>query len=197
MIYFRNRVRLDLLPKLQQYNPQIVRRLNELADMLRADNQVLEQQVDEWALQTLAWQAQSRVEICCRLFGLAPVAIQRRLLYRIIEALAASTEAVGFRHIERLRQFIVSENRAQRCSLPSEIGTERRAETILLWNVSRTPAIPCILALPVPGKVDIVSLNIRLIADVIPKHCHLGRMSPQWALLDLDRIVCPLQVRFR
>jgi tRNA(Ile)-lysidine synthase len=197
MIYFRNRVRLDLLPKLQQYNPQIVRRLNELADMLRADSQVLEQQVDEWALQTLAWQARSRVEICCRLFGLAPVAIQRRLLHRVLEALAASPEAVGFRHIERLRQFIVSGNQAQQCSLPSEIGTERRAETILLWNVSRTPAIPCILALPVPGKVDIVSLNIRLIADVIPKHCHLGRMSPQWALLDLDRIVYPLQVRFR
>src|SRR6266436_6223901 len=80
-VYLRNRVRLDLLPKLQQYNPQIVRRLNELADMLRADSQVLEQQVDEWALQTLAWQAQSRVEICCRLFGLAPMAIQRRLTF--------------------------------------------------------------------------------------------------------------------
>ena len=196
-VYLRNRVRLDLLPKLQQYNPQIVGRLNELADMLRADSQVLEQQVDEWALQTLAWQARSRVEICCRLFGLAPVAIQRRLLRRVIEALAASPEAVGFRHLERLRQFIVSGKQGRRCSLPGEIGTERRAETILLWNVSRPPAIPCFLALPVPGKVDIVPLNIRLTADVIPKPCHLGRMSPQWALLDLDRIVCPLQVRFR
>ncbi len=196
-VYLRNRVRLDLLPKLQQYNPQIVRRLNELADMLRVDSQVLEQQVDEWALQTLAWQARSRVEICCRLFGLAPVAIQRRLLRRVIEALAASSEAVGFRHIERLRQFIVSGNQERRGSLPGEIAVEHRAETILLWNVSRLPAIPCILALPVPGKVDIVPLNIRLTADLIPKPCHLGRMSPQRTLLDLDRIVCPLQVRFR
>ena len=54
-----------------------------------------------------------------------------------------------------------------------------------------------IFVLPVPGKVDIVPLNIRLTADVIPKSCHLGRMNPQWTLLDLDRIVCPLQVRFR
>ena len=196
-VYLRNRMRLDLLPKLRQYNPQIVRRLNELGDMLRADTQVLEQQVDKWALQTLAWQARSRVEICCRLFGLAPVAIQRRLLRRVIEALATSPEAIGFRHIERLRQFMVSGNQERRCSLPGEIGMERRAETILLWNVSRLPAIPCILTLPVPGKVDIVPLNIRLTANVIPKPCHLGRMSPQWALLDLDRIVCPLQVRFR
>jgi tRNA(Ile)-lysidine synthase len=197
MIYLRNRVRLDLLPKLQQYNPQIVRRLNELADMLRADGQVLEQQVDAWALHTLAWQTRGKVEIGRRLFGLAPVAIQRRLLRRVIEALATSPEAVGFQHIERLRQYIVSGNPERRCSLPGEIGIERRAETMLLWYGARTPAIPAMLALPVPGKVDIVSLNIRLTAEVILQPCHLGRMSPHRALLALDRIVAPLQVRFR
>src|SRR4030095_16164675 len=96
-VYLRNRVRLDLLPKLQQYNPQIVRRLNELADMLRADSQALEQQVGEWLVQTLEWQASNRVEIRCGLFGLAPVAIQRRLLRRVIEDLVLSPETIGFR----------------------------------------------------------------------------------------------------
>src|SRR5215471_19869766 len=197
MIYLRNHVRLDLLPKLRQYNPQIVRRLNELADMVRADNQVLAQQVDEWAIQTLAWQARSRVEICCRLFGLAPVAIQRLLLRRVIEALATSPEAVGFRHIENLRQFIGSGKQRRRCSLPGEIGAERRAETILVWHASKTSVIPDVLTLPVPGKVDIVYLNIRLIANIIPKSGNLRRIGPQRALLDLDRTICPLQVRFR
>jgi tRNA(Ile)-lysidine synthase len=197
MVYLRNCVRHDLLPKLQQYNPQVVRRLNELADMLRADSQVLEQQVDEWALQTLAWQTRYRVEISGRFFSLAPVAIQRRLLRRVIEALAVSPEAVSFRHIEHLRQFVVSGNQEQRCSLPGEIGAERRAETILLWRMSRARSMPDTLVLPVPGKVDIVPLNIRLTADIVPKPCHLRQMSPQRALLDLDRIICPLQVRFR
>src|SRR5262249_32905357 len=101
------------------------------------------------------------------------------------------------RHIERLRQFIVSGNQERRCSLPGEIGIERRAETVLLWNVSGNPVIPCIFTLPVPGKVDIVPLSIRLTADFMPKPRYLGLMSPQWALLDLDYIVCPLQVRVR
>jgi tRNA(Ile)-lysidine synthase len=165
--------------------------------MLRADNQVLEQQVDEWALQILAWQTRSRVEINSRFFGCAPVAIQRRLLRRVLDALATSPEAVSFRHIERLRQFIVSGNQAQRPGLPGEIGTERRTGTIILWSVSRTLSIPDILVLPVPGKVDIVPLNIRLTADILPQLCPLTRTSLQWALLDLDRIACPLHVRFR
>jgi tRNA(Ile)-lysidine synthase len=197
ILYLRNRVRLDLLPQLQQYNPKIIRRLSELADMLRADSQVLEQQADEWGVQTLVWRARSRVEIRCRLFGFAPVAIQRRLLRRAIAALTASPEAVGFRHVESLRQFIVSGDGGRRCSLPGQIGVERHAETILLWNTSKLPVIPGVLALPVPGKVDIVTLNMRLTADIIDKPCNFSRTSPQWALLDLDRTVCPLQVRFR
>jgi tRNA(Ile)-lysidine synthase len=196
-VYLRNRVRHDLLPKLGQYNPRIVRRLSELADMLRADNQVLEQQVDEWAVQTLAWQVRSGVEIRCRLFRLAPVAIQRRLLRRALEALIASPEAVGFRHVESLRQFVVSGDGERRYRLPGQIDAERHTETVRLWNASRAPTIPDILALPVPGKVDVVTLNIRLTAEIINKPYHLNQMTSQWALLDLDHTLCPLHVRFR
>jgi len=197
MVYLRNRVRLDLLPKLRQYNPQIVRRLSELADMLRADHQVLEQQVDEWAVQTLVWQGRRRVEIHCRLFRLAPVAVQRRLLRRALEALIASPEAVGFRHVESLRQFMISRDGKRRYRLPGQLEAERSTETVWLWNASMAPTIPDMLMLPVPGKADVVALNMRLTAEIIHQPYHLHQMTSQWALLDLDRTLCPLQVRFR
>src|SRR5262245_16720053 len=150
LVYLRNRVRLDLLPKLRQYNPQIVRRLNELTNMLRADSEVLEQQVDEWAVQTLNWQASQRVEIRCGLFGIAPVAIQRRLLRRVMEALLLSPDIIDFRHVESLRQFIISEDERRRYDLPGQILVERHAKTVLLWSTHRLSAIPSVLALPVP-----------------------------------------------
>jgi len=195
-VYLRNRIRLDLLPKLQQYNPQLVRRLNELADMLRADSQVLEQQVAEWAVQTLGWQGSNRAELQRGVFGTAPLAIQRRLLRRVIEALSIVPEAVSFRHIEALRQFILSESHGRRCVLPGQVLAEHHTGTVLLWNVYRTPTVPCALALPVPGEVDICALDIRLIADIIDKPRSLGK-TPQEVFLDLERIVYPLQVRFR
>ncbi len=197
MVYLRNRVRLDLLPKLRQYNPRIVRRLTELADMLQADNQVLEQQVDEWAVHTLAWQGRRGVEVHCRFFRLAPVAVQRRLLRRALETLIASPDAVGFRHVESLRQFMISRDGERRYRLPGQIEAERSTETVWLWNASMTPTIPDMLVLPVPGKVDVVALNIRLTAEIIKTPSHLHQMTSQWALLDLDRTRCPLQVRFR
>ena len=196
-VYLRNRVRLDLLPKLQQYNPQVVRHLNELADMLRADHQVLEPQVDEWAARTCYWQGRHRVELRCACFGTAPVALQRRLLRRLIEALSSSPEVVSFRHVEGLRQLIISEHYGRRCVLPGQMFAERQRETVLLWNMGRTPALPCALTCAVPGEVDIFELNIRLTADIVDTPRLLGGMPPHKVFLDLDRIVCPLQVRFR
>jgi len=194
--YLRNRIRLDLLPKLRQYNPQIIRRLNELADMLRLESQVLEQQVDELAVHTVSWQGNHKAELRCRLFGTAPLAIQRRLLRRILETLSSAPEAVSFRHVEVLRQFILATHYGRRCALPGQVLAEHSTETVLLWNVSRTPTIPSAFVLPVPGAVDICALNIRLTADIIDKPYSLGGTA--WdALLDLERIVCPLQVRFR
>jgi len=195
-VYLRNRIRLDLLPKLQQYNPQLVRRLNELADMVRAESQVLEQQVDEWAVPILGWQGSNRAEIQCGLFATAPLAIQRRLLRRVIEALSTVPEAVSFRHIEDLRQFILSESHGRRCVLPGRVLAEHYTGTVLLWNMSRTPKVPCTLALPVPGEVDIFALDIHLIADIVDTPRNLGE-TPQEVFLDLERIVSPLQVRFR
>jgi len=195
-VYLRNRIRLDLLPKLQQYNPRIVRRLNELADMLRADSQVLEQQVDEWAVQTLGWQGSNRAEIQCGLFGTAPIAIQRRLLRRVVAVLSTAPEAVSFRHIEDVRQFILSASHGRRCLLPGQVLAEHHTAAVLLWNVYSTPTVPRALALPVPGEVEIGALDIRLIADVIDKPHSLGE-TPQEVFLDLERIVSPLQVRFR
>lgn len=197
MGYLRNRVRLDLLPQLRQYNPRIVRRLSELADMLRADSQVLEQQVDEWAAQTLAWPVRSGVEIRRSLFRLAPVAIQRRLLRRALEALSASPTAVGFRHVESLRQCMVSGDERRRYQLPGRIEAACHAETGRLWNASSAPILPDMLVLPVPGKADVVALNIRLTAEIIRKPYNLTQMTSQQALLDLDRMFCPLYVRFR
>jgi len=197
LVYLRNRVRLDLLPKLQQYNPQIVRRLNELADMLRAESQVLEPQVDEWLVQTLEWQGSNRAAIRWGRFGAAPLAIQRRLLRRVIEALSSSSASVSFRHVEGLRQFIIAESRRRRCVLPGHLHAERHRDTVLLWNTRRVPEVPSALTLSVPGEVDILELDIRLIADIVDNPHSFAGMSPQWALLDFERTTCPLQVRFR
>jgi tRNA(Ile)-lysidine synthase len=96
-----------------------------------------------------------------------------------------------------LRQFIGSGDGKRQYGLPGQIFATRHAKAVLLWSVRRIVAIPSVLVLPVPGQVNVDALNIRLMADIIEKPWNIDAMSPQWALLDLDRTVCPLYVRFR
>ena len=46
--YFRNKIRHDLVALLQKdYNPRIVQTLNRLSELLRSDNEILDQMVRE------------------------------------------------------------------------------------------------------------------------------------------------------
>ena len=96
--YLRNRVRLDLMPALRAYHPNVAQRLHQVADMLRADNDVLEQQTEALARQVLSRGiGNAMLAIQRGPFAAAPLALQRRLLRYAIDRLPRSGNAAGFR----------------------------------------------------------------------------------------------------
>lgn len=195
LTYLRNRVRLELLPLLRQYNPQIDTRLNELAEMCRAENSLLEQQTDDLAQNAVHWQPGKRLMIHCRPYSVAPLALQRRLLRRLIDVSFTPAARVSFRHIEGLRRLIVHGRVGQRFTLPAWWMAERHRDTTLLWNTQLLPPTTRSLTLPIPGYVDIPELAIRLSADVV--EFSPSAAAAEGASIDLERVRQPLTVRFR
>jgi tRNA(Ile)-lysidine synthase len=195
--YLRNRIRLDLLPVLQQYNPCLVERLYELTELLRADNTVLEQQTDMWVASTLARLTDKKILVQCASFGIAPLAIQRRLLRRAVGAIVPSEQIMSFQHIEALRQLVLTGDTGQRLTLPRKVLAERHAATVLLWDIQGLPSTMLALTLPVPGSLDLPELHLRLTADVIDYQPDFSCVESHQAFVDLDRIGNFVSVRFR
>ena len=193
--YVRNRIRLQLLPTLQQYNPQIRKRLHVLADLLQADDDVLMQHVAEWSKKTLHWEHTHRVMIQCDILRSAPVAIQRRLLRQIVNALLPANKPSSFQHINNLLQLIREGQHGRRCMLPGGVLAERQQETMFVWNPQFLPSTSLVLTLPIPGEVAIVGLHMRLIADILYHTDHI-RGGDKEAYLNFRRIYPPLQIRF-
>jgi tRNA(Ile)-lysidine synthetase-like protein len=81
--YTRNRVRLDLLPQLEQFNPAIRTLLARTAELASDDLAAIEAQVD-----ALAGSLLQDGEYDLRLFRAQPPTIQRRLLRRGLASLA-------------------------------------------------------------------------------------------------------------
>ena len=169
--YIRNRVRLQLLPLLQQYNPQIRKRLHILAELLQTDDDVLMKHVAEWSKKTVHWEHTHRVMLQCDMLRSAPLAIQRRLLRQIINTLLPANKPASFQHIHSLLQLVREGHHGQRCTLPGGVLAERQQETIFVWNPQFLPSTRLVLTLPIPGEVTIVGLHMRLTADILyPTH---------------------------
>ncbi|MHA6481526.1 tRNA lysidine(34) synthetase TilS [Paenibacillus sp. strain BS8-2] len=100
--YFRNMVRLDILPFLSRYNPQLPLSLQRLAEVAsEEDGYLAERTVDLFGRIVHAEQGGMTVS-CSELWGLH-VALQRRLIKLILNYLSQDTEYISFDGIERMR----------------------------------------------------------------------------------------------
>ncbi|WP_042171289.1 tRNA lysidine(34) synthetase TilS [Paenibacillus gorillae] len=100
--YFRNVIRLDVLPYLTQFNPQLSQSLRKLADVAGAEDDWMEQQAEERFAELVA---SSPGECKVRSSDLTslPVALQRRLIKLILNYLSNNTVSAAFEHIEAMR----------------------------------------------------------------------------------------------
>ena len=197
--YLRNRVRLALMPALRAYHPQITQRLHQVADMLRADNDVLTQQTEALARQLLNREVgNGMLSIRRASFSAAPVAMQRRLLRYAIDRLPLSGDRAGFRDVEALLRFVVSGgNVGRRLTLAGQLMAEWHNDVVLLWQARALPSISLSVLLPVPGTLTLRGLASTLTARTVALgQDWQGRSEPRLAFFDVDAVPSPLSLRF-
>ncbi|WP_296914773.1 tRNA lysidine(34) synthetase TilS [uncultured Megasphaera sp.] len=102
--YRRNRIRLDLLPQLQTYNPAITADLNRLADIARADDAFLEQAADA-LYQEFAFREGAGPSLDKKRLLAQPLAMQRRLIRRLWQEATGSCQDLPFHYVETIRDL--------------------------------------------------------------------------------------------
>ncbi|WP_424768639.1 tRNA lysidine(34) synthetase TilS [Paenibacillus sp. sgz302251] len=100
--YFRNIIRLDILPYLSQFNPQLSHSLQRLAEVAGAEDDWMESQTDTLFAQLVALSPDECALSCTDLRSLH-VALQRRLIKLILSYLSKETEKISFERIETMR----------------------------------------------------------------------------------------------
>ncbi|WP_232243288.1 tRNA lysidine(34) synthetase TilS [Paenibacillus sp. GSMTC-2017] len=100
--YFRNTIRLDILPYLSQYNPQLSLSLQRLAEVAGAEDDWMEQQGLE-LFEKLVRRKPNECAISCTELGRIHVALQRRLIKLILSYLSHETENLSYGGVETMR----------------------------------------------------------------------------------------------
>jgi len=99
--YFRNRIRRELIPQLETYNPQLRQVLWRMTEILLSEDEFLEDFAEEAWQSTFLNQGEGVVELHRLTFVDLPKALQRRILRRGMSYLRPDLRDVGFEAIER------------------------------------------------------------------------------------------------
>ena len=207
-VYLRNRIRHELLPMLERYNPQIKEALCRETALLQDENDFIHQH-----LLSLIPGLNIRTTERSVLFDVAPLqslhpALQRRLLRWGMAQLGIELKGIGFKHIETIRSKIIPGPTGKRYPFPHSLKIEKKYSTLLFERADKTanpipirrPALPSV-EIPLPERegaasgiaVDLPPWELKLTLSL-----HSGpypSFSPCMASFDFDRILLPLFIR--
>ncbi len=131
--YFRNRIRIELLPELMTYNPRVMELLASMSDVITVDQSFLEVEANK-AWQNCALKEGMRFVLfnAPRLSELHP-ALLRRVLRKAISQIEPELRDLDFAATERAVNFLAPKNRGNHIHLISNIEMikNRRSELLI------------------------------------------------------------------
>ncbi len=199
--YFRNKVRLDLMPLLEsEYNPALVPALLRLSEICREEDVYLEDRA-ETAFRSCLLEKDG-VRVVLSLGGLKelPLAVRRRVLRRAWQSLDGKQKNLAFRHVETILDLIRSGRTGARAVLPGNVSAVRSYKTLELTAELEKPAVPYyIYPVKIPGSTYIPEIGRTVYTELFrrdPSH-KPENLPPSEAMLDFDKLPPRVFVRRR
>lgn len=185
-VYLRNRIRHQLLPLLEEYNPAIRSCLAETASII-ADDDALLQELTVRAVARSCTTEEGRVVCSIPRLRTLESALLRRVLRQAVKQLAGTLEGIGMRHIEALCDLIHSDRPNATLILPHGIAPVREYDRLVLMRANAGGADSDFeLLIPAPGSYPIPGGGALIVAALDD-----GHISPDQDHLCLDSAVVP------
>jgi tRNA(Ile)-lysidine synthase len=190
--FLRNRIRHELLPLLEQYNPSVRNTLATTAGILAEENALLDDQVRLTAGQACRF-PDSAAACDIPLLRSLPTALQRRLVRLMLSHAAGNLENITYRHLESILQMVAASQPNLRIVLPGGWAAVKEYGTLTISALPDTAPDFRELVIPGPGSYLMPDGNTLRIEIIPPPRCPVG--SPGTAYFDAYRMPFPWRMR--
>ncbi len=190
--YLRNRIRHELLPLLEEYNPAIRSCLAATASVISGDETLVEE-LTEHACAGLILMGEGSASCSITSFRTLKPPLQRRVLRHLFEQLADTLEGVCVRHIDAICAMVDSGRPNSRLSLPHSITAVREYDRLIVMKrIEPALDLDFELLIKEPGRYQLPTggtLNVEVVsASDFPT-------DSDTICFDFEKIPFPLRVR--
>lgn len=192
--YFRNRIRYDLLPVLETYNPNVREVLRRTADVAADDYAFLAAQLREAWHRVLRDTGEDWLVFDLSEWRALPKSLQRGVLREAVRRLRQTLRNINWIHIENALEVLSAKETGASATLPQGLAATIRYDRFYVADASWSPPADApqlageSLEIPVPGRVALPDgrwLAETQVLDAMPEEA-LQNRDPWQAWLDMD-----------
>ncbi len=192
--YLRNKIRLELLPYLEKYNPRIKEILVKTADILREEEKFLEKKSQEIFSKVCKKRTEVRLSFDLKKFGKLEPFWQRRLVRLAWEKIAPDKTPLEYDQIERVLNLVNSKKSGRKVNLKSTFVAGISAYDVLFYKKEKERNSVYRIHLPGEFKSNGFKLESRILERTkMPEK--INNPNEKVAFLDWEKLKPPFYLR--
>ena len=193
--FLRNRIRHELVPTLEKYNPQIRQILSQMAERFRLEEEYWQSLVREKFPLLLRKQRSGSVSLDIPLLSALPVPLRLRVFRLAIEMVLGNLRGFGFLHFEAVENLWKNPAPHKKIRLPHKISVSKSYRE-LKFSSGREETAAFEYAVFRPGVLEIPEIGREMRFSIRDKaRDEVFANTPGKALVEADHIQFPLTVR--
>jgi len=202
--FLRNKIRLDLIPLLEKnYNQNIKQVLINTADILREENEYLEEIAEKFysksILKTVLGKSNENIQLDISKIRSYPLAIQRRVIRYGIKELTGSLRQITYLHCNEVLKLLKGKLAYGQIDLPNGLVVERMRRELVIRRGKTQNIRSIIYSVKIPGETVIPEFGVKLRCTVSIKKSNIkiSRQGQYQEYLDYGKIKEPVFIRSR
>jgi tRNA(Ile)-lysidine synthase len=194
--YLRNKIRLEIMPLLEEQQPQLTRLLGQTAEILRDEDDYLEQTAEVWVGKNIEILPQNALSMPIPYFLNLPVALRRRVLRNVIGKVKKDLRRISWDHVEAIRRLAQAEKPQAALNIPGRLTVRRTYDHLIFSTLVNRRPRPFHYPLDGAGTYDLNEIDRRLSIEEIEDRKGLRLRGSRWtAFLDAEKLPFPLALR--
>ena len=194
--FLRNKIRLDLIPALQKYQPRLIERLGQTAEILRDENVYMDLMAAEWVRGHAEFGPAEEMSIPLAPFNVLARALRNRIIRHLLKRIRKNLRRLDHSHILSINRLGRGRRSQGFLNLPGLIMVQRTYDRLIFTMDTRRKPDDFYYSMGEPGTIHLKETGQTLtLIEVYDRPEPAEKNGPGTALLDAERLNYPLMIR--